>query len=189
MATTFDGWEKAPRAQLPHGTTATIRSTSMRPPFAVIAACVATLVLAGASPAGAFDLTGHWQGKWSCTVFSNGVKSKVANGASTFAATSFGNGSFAAVVDSGPGYLGIEISDAAKPEKGELAIVHCGTHDDLKTVPFSELGRWKVTTKGAKGTIGGVTVWSNGPSHVATCKYKYKRVDTIDPNFLYLCDT
>jgi hypothetical protein len=157
-----------------------MRSTTSRFAF------VATLVM-GAAPVGAFDLTGSWQGSWKCTTFDTGTKGKGGNTESTLAVTSLGNNTFRARIDGGIAYRGIEIPDAAKPEKGELAIVHCAGDDDLTTQPFAELGRLKVTTKGAKGTLSGITVWSNDAHHIATCKYKYKRIDTTNPGLTYAC--
>jgi len=146
-----------------------------------------TIATGAALPAAAFDLTGHWEGKWSCTVFDSGAKDKDGNSESTFDVTSLGNNTFGARIDDNLNYRGIEIPNATKPEKGELAIAHCGGNDDLTTQPFAELGRWKVTTKAEKGTISGITIWSNDSTHVATCKYKYKRSNTANPNLTYTC--
>ena len=135
----------------------------------------AATVLLGAGQVDAFDLSGNWQGSWKCTVFHAGVKEKDGNSESTAAISSLGNNTFRAQIDGNLQYRGIEIPDAAKPAKGELGIVHCGDDDDLPTQPYSELGRFKVTTKGAKGTLSGITVWSDGGDHIATCKYKQAR--------------
>lgn len=32
-----------------------------------------------------------------------------------------------------------------------------------------------------------ITIYSDDAGHVATCKYKYKRVDTTNPNLTYSC--
>ncbi len=149
-------------------------------------AFAATLMLA-AAPLGAFDLSGNWQGSWKCTTFEGGAKGKDGNPDSTLAVSSIGNNTFGARIDGTLAYRGIEIPDAKKPEKGELAIVHCGGDDDLTSGLFAELGRFKVTTRGAKGTLSGITVWSDDAQHVATCKYKYKRVDTNNPGLTYAC--
>lgn len=147
------------------------------------------LTLGSAAPAAAFDLTGTWQGSWSCVGTRAGVKDKEFNKESTAVITSIGNDTFAAILDGDLPYRGIQISDAKKPEKGELAIVHCGATDDLKTsaADFFEAGRFKVSTKGAKGSIAGITIYSDDAGHVPTCKYKYKRVDTTNPNLFYSC--
>lgn len=156
-----------------------------------ITTTITALLLLGASRTDAFDLTGNWVGKWSCAHFNGGVKEKRGNAASTLAVTSLGNGTFGAHIDGGITYRGIEIPDAKKPDnKGEIAIVHCGSDDDPAAVTannFFEAGRWKVSVKGAKGTLSGIAIYSFSNTHVATCKYKYKRVDTTDPGLTYAC--
>ena len=150
--------------------------------FAVLALSLAAM------PAAAFDLTGHWEGSWSCSEFDEGVKTKQSNKESTAAISSLGNGTFRAVIDEGYDYRGIEITNAEKPDKGEIAIALCGTNDDLKNFPFVELGRFKVSTsETGSGSLSGTTIWSDNASHVATCKYKYKRIDTTNPNLTYPC--
>lgn len=156
-----------------------------------ITTTITALALLGASRANAFDLTGNWVGKWSCSHFDGGVKQKRVNTESTLAVTSLGNDTFGARIDGSIAYRGIEIPDAKKPDdKGEVAIVHCGSDDDPAAVTannFFEAGRWKVAVKNAKGTLSGITIYSFSASHIATCKYKYKRVDTTDPNLNYAC--
>lgn len=143
--------------------------------------------LAVGLPATAFDLTGHWEGSWSCTVYSNGVKSKDEQKESTFDVTSLGNGRFGGIFDGNYEVRGIELTDAAKPEKGEIAFVSCGGDDDLSNFENTELGRLKVSTSGSEGTLSGTSVWSSGPGHIATCKYKHKRMNTNNPGLTYTC--
>jgi hypothetical protein len=138
-----------------------------------------------AAPALAFDLTGSWQGSWSCVGTLGGLKDKDFNKESTLVVTSLGNNTFASRLDGNLGYRGIEIPDAKNAAKGEIGIVHCGSTDDLTQAEFFESGRFKVSTKGDKGTISGITIYSFEPNHIATCKYKYKRVDTTNPNLTY----
>jgi hypothetical protein len=142
--------------------------------------------LFAALPAAAFDLTGTWEGSWSCTVFANGTKGKDGNSESTLVVTSLGNGTFRGVIDGTYDVRGIEIADAAKPEKGEIAFLHCPSGDDL-TQNDVEFGRLKVSTSGERGTLSGISIWSSYSAHVATCKYKYKRVNTTNPNLTYPC--
>lgn len=147
----------------------------------------AAMMLTTVMSANAFDLTGTWKGSWKCSEFDNGSKDQAGNPESTLLITSLGNNTFAARLDNADIYRGVEIPNTAKPEKGELAIVNCGGSDDLTADKFTELGRFKVATKGPKGTLSGITVWSADPTQVATCKYKYKRVDTLNPNLIYAC--
>ena len=153
--------------------------------FATLAALALPLA---ALPAAAFDLTGHWTGSWSCSEFDENGKTKESNSESTAAITSLGNGTFRAVIDGDFDYRGIEITDPNKPAKGEVAIALCGLNDDLKNFPYVELGRLKVSTsESGSGSLSGTSIWSADPSHVATCKYKYKRIDTTNPNLTYSC--
>ena len=150
-------------------------------PLAMNRTLVAALLVLVPATGHAFDLTGHWTGSWKCTIFDDGVKGKDGNKESTLAITQAGT-VFGADLDSGLTYSGIAIADARKPDnKGEIGIVHCGSDDDLTQIPYTELGRWKVSVKGAKGKLNGVTLWSDDSQHIATCKYKYKRIDTVDP--------
>lgn len=161
-----------------------MRTTALFVTTLLAAACVVA-----ARPAEAYDLTGHWVGKWSCTGVTNGVKTKTTQATSTLVVTSLSGDKLAAFMDLQRGFLGIAIPDAAKPEKGEAALVGCGTDEDPSNFGQTEVGRWKVVTKGAKGALSGTSVRSNGVGDVQTCKYKYKRVDTVDDDLKFLCDT
>ena len=153
--------------------------------FATLAALALSLA---AGPAAAFDLTGHWEGSWNCAEFDENGKTKESNKESTAAITSLGNGTFRAVIDEVLDYRGIQITDPDKSEKGEIAIALCGLNDDLKNFPYVELGRLKVSTsESGSGSLSGISIWSADPGHIATCKYKYKRIDTANPNLTYSC--
>lgn len=81
-------------------------------------------------------------------------------------------------------YNGIAVADAKKPDKGDVMLTICGTDDDLGSGEFDELGRFKVTTKPAKGSgaISGFSVYSaNNPPEAYTCKWKLKRTSTSAP--------
>lgn len=161
----------------------------MRTTSHFVAALLALACIVAARPAEAYDLTGHWEGKWSCIGTTNGVKTKTARATSTLIVTSLTGDKLAAYLDLQRGFLGIAIPDAAKPEKGEAALVACGTDEDPSNAGQTEVGRWKVATKGAKGVLSGTSVRSNGAGDVQTCKYKYKRVDTVDDDLKFLCTT
>lgn len=79
------------------------------------------------------------------------------------------------------------LADARNDAKGAVAIIHCGSDDDLTLGDFTERGTWKVVTKDAKGALTGVSIWSGGVQHVATCRYKYKRIDATDPIVATAC--
>jgi hypothetical protein len=152
----------------------------------LVMSAVLAFSLVAALPAAAFTLTGHWEGSWSCTVFEDGVKTTDGNKNSTLEVTSLGD-AFAARFDGNYDVRGVEIDDLTKPEKGEISFAHCGTNDDLTGPNGSELGRLKVSTSGERGTLSGISIWSARPYHIATCKYKFTRVDTVNPNLIYAC--
>jgi hypothetical protein len=144
------------------------------------------LALSSAAPAAAQGLTGHWEGTYVCTEFEDGLKDKAVS-SSAMAVTSLGDGTFAAIVD-GYKWRGVEIPSQSDPNKGELALINCSSDTDLNGVPFAtEFARFKVSLSGDNGSISGISLWSGGARHIATCKYKLKRVDTVNPGLTYTC--
>ena len=158
-----------------------------------------TFFATAASAAHAFDLTGHWEGKWSCKgvdpfegkfTVSSQIKP------STLDITQVG-GTFAAVVDASVSAANggdfpfnvFAIPDVKKPdEKGEVVLLACPNGN---TVPpqdggSAEIIRAQVKTKANtfKASFKGASVFTdtfNGAPEVGTCKYSYKRIDTTDP--------
>ena len=151
----------------------------MRPwlPLALAAACLA-------QPAGAFDLTGTWEGKQTCKG-SDGAKFsfvfpttlRITQTDTTFA--------MEVVSDSGSDfYNGIGIDSTAKPQNGEAYFVHCGTTSVPATgkEAFDETGRGIVKTKETgTGSFKGTSIFYNGEPEVASCKWSYKLTDPADP--------
>lgn len=138
----------------------------------------AVLVAGSMTPnAHAFDLTGHWVGKFSCKGF-DGTKFTLGNSSATLAITQTGN-SIAALAG-GFLYTGTQVPDAAKPEKGEAVLFTCATSGALGQ---GEIARASVKTKAGtfKATLKATSVFANGTPNVGACKYTYKRIDTIDP--------
>jgi hypothetical protein len=156
---------------------------------AAAAALVAGTVAAGGALA--FDVTGTWEGTYKCKGVFDGLKDKyedalVANitqtGTAVGADITFDGDLFS--------YNGLAIANAAKPDKGDLTVVICGSDDDLSTGEFDEFGRLTVTTKPLKGTgsIKGTSYYSTtGPVQVYTCKWKLKRTSTVNPNTAVSC--
>jgi hypothetical protein len=144
---------------------------------------------AAAVPAHAFDLTGHWVGKWSCKGF-DGAKfsSRQFLKTSTMDITQI-QGTFAIAIDAANDnftYNGSAIPDTDKPEKGEVAFLGCHLGTTLAHDPLDgELVRAAVKTStkvgDAKASFKGTSVFANDFPDVGTCKYSYKRLDTIDP--------
>ena len=143
------------------------------------------LSLFAAAPAVAFDLTGHWEGSWSCSGFDFGVKTKDGR-ETTLAITDFGNGVLAVRLDNDP-WLGIAIYDARDTDRGEIALVHCGSDANLETGGYTEMARFRVSTSGDRGSLSGISLYSSSGHHVATCQYRLTRVDTVNPGLAYSC--
>ena len=152
-------------------------------PFRLLTLAVASLVVAGVAPgASAFDLTGTWEGRWSCQGF-DGAKFKAANPASTLQITQIGS-VLAVNEDGGIFYNGGAILDARSPAtKGEVALVKCETDSIPLGGPEGVILRAKVKADVAKGTgsIKGLSIVESDAPEALTCKYKYKRTSTIDP--------
>jgi hypothetical protein len=150
----------------------------------------------GAPAAHAFDLTGHWTGKWSCKGVANDGKFTVSSSISpsTLDITQVG-GTFAAVVDVSvsPADGGdfpfnvFAIPDLKKPdEKGEVVLLACPNGNTVPASGSAETMRGQVKTKAntAKASFKATSIFTdifNGAPEVGTCKYSYKRIDTTDP--------
>ena len=149
-----------------------------------LAALAARAALAPA--ASAFDLTGTWQGRWSCQGF-DGAKFRSSNGESVLLITHDPvTRVLAANMDNGDYlYNGGSIPDVNAPEtKGEVALMQCGTDNLPLAGADAEILRAKVKVDVEKGTgsIKGLSILESSIPDVLTCKYSYKRTDTANPN-------
>ena len=144
------------------------------------------LSLFAAAPAVAFDLTGHWEGSWTCSGFDAGHKTKDSNREATIAITDFGNGVLAVRLDNDP-WLGIAVYDANDTDRGEIALMHCGSDANLESGGYTEMARFRVSTSGERGSLSGISLYSASSLHVATCQYRLTRVDTVNPGLAYSC--
>jgi hypothetical protein len=149
---------------------------------------VATLLLGvAAAPAQAFDLTGHWTGKWSCKDFDGGKFSEGVK-TSTMDVTQVG-GVFAIAIDANTDdftFNGVAVPDLIKPnEKGEVSFLSCHNTPVLSASgPGVELIRASVKVKAdGKASFTGTSIFGNNSPTVGTCKYSYKRTaaNTADP--------
>ena len=139
------------------------------------------------APAHAYDLTGHWVGKWSCkgfdaTKFTSGNKNSTMDDTQTQA-------TFAIAIDAASDdftYNAVAIPDQKTPDqKGEAALLGCHLGTTLPAAPFDgELVRAQVSTKpgAVKASFKGTSIFADGFPEVGTCKYSYKRLDTTNPN-------
>ncbi|MBI3769721.1 MAG: hypothetical protein HY271_14705 [Deltaproteobacteria bacterium] len=151
-----------------------------------VAFLVAAFLLASTPVVRAFDLTGTYAGKFAC----KGVTTGQAGGK-----LSFTNETALAVKQSASAislrangasnqYVAIAIPDPKKPDdKGNIALALCGTDDKLASGTFDEIGRLKVSAKpgalAAKMT--GFSIYSDTVAGVLTCKWSFKRTDTVIP--------
>lgn len=136
-----------------------------------------------ASPLHALDLTGTWDGKWSCAGF-DGAKFSTKGETSVLAITDLGGNVARASIDDFYFYnVGI-IPDGEKPEEsGEGALVECGTDALPLQGSEAELMRAKVKLKLGtdKAAFSGTSIFEDELGSVGTCTYTYKRRDRVDP--------
>lgn len=152
----------------------------MRPwlPIAVAAACLA-------QPAAAFDLTGTWEGKQTCSGSSAGEKFSFSIPSTLLISQTDTTFNIHVVSDSGTDvYRGVGIDSVAKPVNGDAYFVHCGTTDEPETGDdFDESGRATVKTKEETGVgaFKGTSAFFNAEPEVASCRWSYKRIEATDP--------
>ena len=153
-----------------------------------IALAVAAAPLGLAAPASAVDLTGTWEGSYTCQGF-DGVNFKTGNKNSVLLIFQDGI-TFSADLDAGDFvYNGVAIDDDADPQgKGNLIMNQCGTDAIPLQGAESEMMRLAIKVNPDKGTgaLKGVSIVEfvdNGVGTVVTCKLKFKRVSTTVAKF------
>lgn len=149
-----------------------------------------SLLVALASPALAFDVTGTWTGTRRCVFVTNGVKLNVNTEGTVTISQSGRQVAFDSTIGSPHLYSGVANFSQEKPDKGELGVHHCRNHVD--PTPFEALGRFTVTTKRdkVKATIKGVSIVVNDgllDAQHGTCKWKLTRTSTTDPVVTQAC--
>ncbi|MEB2286101.1 MAG: hypothetical protein B6D46_14415 [Polyangiaceae bacterium UTPRO1] len=144
-----------------------------------------------------YDLTGEWTGKVTCKTFA-GVKSKSTTIVQMHVTQS--GQQIGMVIDSPSGsrlYAGLANPSLKKPgEKGEMAVVSCGTSDDTVSGLGGELGRLIVATAKppkTKATLKGISLCFELPNpaplpQFGTCKWSMKRTSKVDPNVATTCE-
>jgi hypothetical protein len=131
-----------------------------------------------ATGAGALDLNGTWEGKWTCDGF-NGSKVKPSLTGSVLLVNGFNVDR-----DGGTLYQEVIIPDVNDPDrKGEALMVLCTTEPNPTNSLPGEMIRFKAKVDPVKGTgtLRGTSTYDDGMSTVFTCKYTYKRVDPTPP--------
>lgn len=148
-----------------------------------------TLTAALVAPAAAFDVTGTWTGTRKCQDLFGGVKAKFKEPA-TVRITQAGNQIGIAIEITGVGttnYRALANFSAAKPDKGEFAMIACGTNDVVGDDPdFDAIGRMQAATKPGKvkAKITGTSIFSDpgtATPGLGTCKWSLTRTDAADP--------
>jgi len=145
----------------------------------------AMTLTATAETARAYDLSGTWEGKWSCSGFDGG-RFKIVQKLSPLLISQTGD-TLAGDFDGGWVYNGRVIADPNKLEKGELILMYCATDNRPGVGDEAEIIRAKVKTKlGAdKASFSGLSIYEGtfeGFFEVGTCKYSYKRISAATPN-------
>jgi len=149
-----------------------------------------------AVPASAFDLTGHWVGKYSCKGFAAPFtddgkqvnKYTTSHPQSTLDITQTGGGAFGAVIDLNNGpfrYNAFAMTSVKSNGAGEVVLLGCSTANTLPSASSgAEILRASVKTKNGvvKASFKGVSIFADNFPEVETCKYSYTRVDSADPN-------
>ncbi len=152
---------------------------------------LAVMLAAATSPAHAFDVSGHWSGTYACKGSFDGEKASFTSALEADLTQSGAVVGANILFDGTPySYNGLAVFGLAKPDKGDLMLVICGTDDNLNSTTYDELGRLKVTTKPAKGTgtISGFSIYSRSdPPRLYTCKWKLKRTSAVDPGVPTAC--
>jgi hypothetical protein len=141
-----------------------------------------------ASAAGAIDLTGTWEGSYTCQGF-DGINFKTGNKTSVLLISQEGT-QFSADLDGGDYiYNGVAIDDEKDPQgKGNLVMNQCGTDSFPTEGPEGEIVRMSAKVNTEKGTgalkgVGIVEFTDETRPTVVTCKFKFKRVNTTPADF------
>jgi hypothetical protein len=140
-------------------------------------------IVLSASPLHALDLTGTWDGTWSCAGF-DGTKYAIKAETSVLKITHGAGRVARASIDDFYFYAVAVVPEGQKPEESAVAALdECGTDDAPLAGSESELMRAKVTSKAgrSKTVFSGTSVFEDGFGSVGTCEYSYVRRDTVDP--------
>jgi hypothetical protein len=146
---------------------------------------IALASLVAAAPAGAIDLTGTWEGSFTCKRFGIDGESSTEKTKDGVLMILQAGGTFDARIE-GIEYRGATI-DAADDgaRRGEAVLVAC----DADAIPLdggvNEIVRLKAKVDAEKGTgtLTGVSVHEHGMSGFITCKLKFKRTATTASKF------
>jgi len=136
----------------------------------------------GAGPAAALDLTGTWEGKFTCSQF-DGAPARFSEPDETLRITQAGNDVNVDWVGIAT-WTGVVIADVKTPDaKGEVALLDCASTADLFG-NYSEIVRLaaKVNREKGKGSLKGLTIYSPPGLVAGSCKASFKLVDPAAPD-------
>ena len=144
-----------------------------------------------------YNIAGTWTGSIKCSGVRGGVKVKSKRQKITMTISQLDLNVGIAVQNGNATtrYAGLLNPDKKKPEqKGEFAVVACGTNSTAADLTADELGRMQASTKPGKvkATIKGITYYSaagNAPPEAGSCKWSWKRTDNLDPQLQTDCTT
>jgi hypothetical protein len=131
-----------------------------------------------AAGAGALNLEGTWEGKWTCDGF-DGTKVKSSLAGSVLLVRDFNVDR-----DGGTLYQQRIVPDANDPDrKGETVMVLCTTDENPTNARPGEMIRFKAKVDPVKGTgtLKGTSTYENALGTVFSCKYSYKLVEPGQP--------
>src|SRR5262245_54243914 len=146
----------------------------------VFAIMVSVVIAGSGSKAGAFDLTGTWQGTQTCKFISDGNKYIEPFNPDVLQITQSG----AQVSIHWPAenfrYTGVVFAVAGDPTRGQVSFRLCGMRDDPTTV--GEMVRARVVLKPAPQAdeFHALSIFADG-SQLDTCYWEYQRISTVDP--------
>jgi len=136
-----------------------------------------------AAPAGAIDLTGTWEGTFSCKSFDGTAAPQNFKNKDSVMLIAQTDATFIAQLDEVDHYNGAVIDDASDTTaRGEAVMNHCGT-DALPLLDSpGEIVRLKAKVDPEKGTgtLSGDSIFEM-PGLVMSCKFKFKRTN-LTPN-------
>ena len=153
-----------------------------------ILAFVCLFVGIGALQAHAFDLTGTWEGKWTCRAQINGAPSTIANDDSVMKITQLGPDGYVDLDNGTYHYSGWAAADNDNDKRGATTVVDCDTN------PRSEFSNEMISAKvkapsGAdSGEFNGTSAYNLAqPGNIelgGICRYTFERVSATDPGVL-----
>jgi hypothetical protein len=130
------------------------------------------------------NLTGTWEGRYTCKALSNGVPvrftQKDSVGTVSVLKITHTDTALNADLDAGFHYAGFAAAQVKDSTKGAATFVECSTTPASNA--YNEVFSVNVNTKPAHATLKGTSVYNLSDVEIGgICTYNYKRVDTADP--------